>query len=181
MNNYPPPASYPPPPAPKSSAGPVVAIVLGVLGIGCLGVVIIMAAILFPVFAKTREKAREVSCESNVKQICLGLTQFMQDNNDKFALKAVSYKDKAMPYIKSEQVFHCPSDSGGSGVSYSFNQKLEGVPIAKVKQPDTTIMVYEGQNQTLDFRHDNKAVVGFVDGSVRAIRQDEAGSLSWKP
>ncbi len=180
MNNYPPPAGYPPP-APKSNAGPVVAIVLGVLGVGCLGVIIIMAAILFPVFAKTREKAREVSCESNVKQICIGLTQFTQDNNDKFALKAANYKDTVMPYIKSEQVFHCPGDTNSTSVSYSFNQNLQGVPLAKIKRPNTTVMIYEGKNQTLDFRHENKSVVGFVDGSVRAIGQDEAQSLDWKP
>jgi len=182
MNNYPPPYGQPPPPPPKSNTGGIVAIVLGVVGVGCLGFVAIMAAILFPVFAKARENARRVSCESNVKQISLGLNQFMQDHNEKFAFKAGDYKTSVMPYVKSELPFHCPSDTHSGADSYSFNANLLGVPLAKMmRHPAQTVMVYEGKNQTLDFRHENRAVVGFADGHVRSVSQAEAQTLDWKP
>ena len=174
--NYPNP--YAPPPPPKNNTAKIILIVLAVVFGGGIFLVAILAAILFPVFAKAREKARMVSCESNVKQIDLGLMQYIQDHNDKYP--GGDYKAAIQPYTMSEQLFHCPSNSVG-GESYSFNANLQGVSIAKISSPQSTVVVYEGREQTLDFRHDGKAVVGFADGSVRAIPKDEAPALRWKP
>lgn len=165
---------------PKKSGAAVVLIVLAVVFGGGIFLVAILAAILFPVFAKTREKARLVSCESNVKQISLGLMQYMQDNNDKFPPSAGAYKDAVFPYIKSEQVFHCPTDTSGSE-DYSLNTNLQGKSLEKLSNPAMVVAVYEGRSQTLNFRHDNQAVVGFADGHVKAITREQAQDLQWKP
>ncbi len=109
---------------PKKSAVATVLIVLAVVFGGGIFVIGILAAILFPVFAKSREQARLASCESNVKQIELGMIEYSQDNN-KYPSSAAGYKSAVFPYIKAEQVFHCPTDTSG-GDSYSFNANLQG-------------------------------------------------------
>ena len=89
-----------------------------------IAILAIVAAILFPVFARARENARRSSCQSNLKQIGLGLLQYSQDYDDKLVRSwygagnsgsnlTTRYKwmDAAYPYIKSEQVFNCPSQS----------------------------------------------------------------------
>ena len=92
-----------------------------------IAIIAILAAILFPVFARARENARRSSCTSNLKQIGLGLIQYSQDYDEKQPLDQFGpdndisgyggrYKwmDAAYPYIKSEQIFNCPSDSFGT-------------------------------------------------------------------
>lgn len=100
-----------------------------------VAIIAILAAILFPVFGRARENARRSSCQSNLKQIGLGLTQYLQDYDEKMpnsafggvaaATDAVNYKwmDAIFPYIKSEQIFVCPSDPGGK---YIYQKNLNG-------------------------------------------------------
>jgi len=186
-----PPPGYggPPPgcgqqPPPKNNTAKIVLIVLAVLLALAIPFIAILAAILFPVFAKVRSNARVASCESNMKQIGLGLLQYEQDNNNKLPASAAAYKDTIFPYIKSDAVFRCPADQSG-GVDYSMNTNLQGVSIDKISDPTNTVAIYEGTGQTLNFRHEytsgNVAVVCFADGSVRAIPQSKAGTLRWKP
>jgi prepilin-type N-terminal cleavage/methylation domain-containing protein/prepilin-type processing-associated H-X9-DG protein len=90
-----------------------------------IAIIAILAAILFPVFAKVREKARQTSCLSNEKQIGLGLIQYDQDNDEtvckawfggggygasdpRNASDKHKWMDAIYPYVKSTQVFHCP-------------------------------------------------------------------------
>jgi prepilin-type N-terminal cleavage/methylation domain-containing protein/prepilin-type processing-associated H-X9-DG protein len=83
-----------------------------------IAIIAILAAILFPVFAKAREKARQISCASNEKQIGLAIIQYTQDNNEIMPIFAtfdgtnkVSWAIGVQPYIKSTQLFKCPSNS----------------------------------------------------------------------
>lgn len=106
-----------------------------------IAIIGILAAILFPVFARARENARRASCQSNLKQIGLGLMQYSQDYDEILVADwyqtpassgttspgptqpqssaSVAYKwpDAAFPYIKSEQVFNCPSATNGSATN----------------------------------------------------------------
>jgi prepilin-type N-terminal cleavage/methylation domain-containing protein len=87
-----------------------------------IAIIAILAAILFPVFARARENARRSNCQSNMRQIGLGLLQYSQDYDEKL-VRAWSgsktgsdpnsnrWMDAIFPYIKSEQVFNCPSHS----------------------------------------------------------------------
>lgn len=91
-----------------------------------IAIIAILAAILFPVFAQVREKARETACISNLKQIGLGVTQYAQDFDESLpplvgfdpAGKAnnndgnmARWMDMVYPYVKNTQVFTCPSYS----------------------------------------------------------------------
>ncbi|MEI6500063.1 MAG: DUF1559 domain-containing protein [Armatimonadota bacterium] len=86
-----------------------------------IAIIAILAAILFPVFAKAREKARQASCLSNEKQISLALMQYCQDYDEKYAsvyddgngypAGRLIWADKIMPYCKNRQMFACPSQS----------------------------------------------------------------------
>ncbi|MFH1909652.1 MAG: DUF1559 domain-containing protein [bacterium] len=87
-----------------------------------IAIIAILAAILFPVFAKAREKARQASCISNTKQLGLGLLMYAQDYDETFPGRAygvyphdfatgatICWPGFIMPYIKNVQIFKCPS------------------------------------------------------------------------
>src|SRR5580692_115222 len=105
-----------------------------------IAIIAILAAILFPVFAKVREKARQTSCLSNEKQIGLAILQYVQDNDEHYPTGSqenqatpsdntdgVGWYGQCNPYIKSTQLGKCPDDStainpGVTNVSsYGFN------------------------------------------------------------
>lgn len=83
-----------------------------------IAIIAILAAILFPVFAKAREKARQASCLSNIKQLGLGLMQYVQDYDEMMPLPYSDgaagrqrWFDVCAPYLKNSQVRFCPSHS----------------------------------------------------------------------
>lgn len=91
-----------------------------------IAIIAILAAILFPVFAKAREKARQSSCLSNLKQLSLGLLQYAQDYDER--LPRNNYSDSATdhnfvgnlysilnPYLKNSQIWICPSRTNNPG------------------------------------------------------------------
>jgi len=100
-----------------------------------IAIIAILAAILFPVFAKAREKARQASCTSNLKQLALANLMYAQDYDEKFS-RIFSYdegwghaplrwwEDRVMPYVKNWQVTVCPSDKPGS--TYTSYRPPEG-------------------------------------------------------
>lgn len=91
-----------------------------------VAIIAILAAILFPVFARARENARRSSCQSNLKQIGLGIFQYTQDYDETMPSAWIGggypgtarWMDLTQPYIKSTQIFNCPSDSG-MGLPYA--------------------------------------------------------------
>ncbi|MCE5238530.1 DUF1559 domain-containing protein [bacterium] len=78
-----------------------------------IAIIAILAAILFPVFAKAREKARQSSCLSNVKQLVLATLQYAQDYDEVLPKcghdSGLVWCDFICPYAKNSQVFRCPS------------------------------------------------------------------------
>ena len=89
-----------------------------------IAIIAILAAILFPVFAQAREKARQTSCLSNIKQLGLGLFMYCQDYDETMpaafaavpaqnggGANAIPYEEQLRPYIKNNQLSGCPSDS----------------------------------------------------------------------
>lgn len=106
-----------------------------------IAIIAILAAILFPVFAQAREKARQISCLSNEKQIGLALMQYMQDFDEYYPCGnyvtgghyGQGWAGQLYPYIKSVSVFTCPDDTSvlnpswtaaKSPVSYMYNLNI---------------------------------------------------------
>ncbi|BDI29016.1 hypothetical protein CCAX7_10670 [Capsulimonas corticalis] len=83
-----------------------------------IAIIAILAAILFPVFAQAREKARQTACLSNMRQVGLGVTQYVQDNDEAYPLVTYSNDSQTRlmngvdPYIKSQDVWYCPNYFG---------------------------------------------------------------------
>src|SRR5213083_1920892 len=78
-----------------------------------IAIIAILAAILFPVFAQAREKARQASCLSNMKQLGLGLMQYAQDYDEALPPienRAGTWRNLIQPYMKSFQITACPSN-----------------------------------------------------------------------
>lgn len=115
-----------------------------------IAIIAILASILFPVFSRARENARRTSCMSNMKQLGLGVVQYMQDSDSRFpgcevgaagnglyggwmfytnfAQDGTTNFDPAQgaiyPYLKSTGVYACPSDEAEQKDSYALNGLL---------------------------------------------------------
>jgi prepilin-type N-terminal cleavage/methylation domain-containing protein/prepilin-type processing-associated H-X9-DG protein len=98
-----------------------------------IAIIAILAAILFPVFAQAREKARQTSCLSNMKQIGLAVMLYQADYDQSFPLDTAEYKGEVynydiswvkfvQPYCSNLQIFDCPSGT--------FDPTTDGVPDA---------------------------------------------------
>lgn len=184
-----------------------------------IAIIAILAAILFPVFARARENARRASCQSNVKQIGLGIMQYTQDYDERLPNAWVGPDGNAKtggwnyysqvglvgttavfdptagaiyPYLKSAQVFVCPSDTQGqrTGSSYAINGCTLSANVAGFTQGkslaafDETakwmLLSEEGTvsastddayqqifDNTFSSRHLEGSNIGFLDGHVK--------------
>jgi prepilin-type N-terminal cleavage/methylation domain-containing protein/prepilin-type processing-associated H-X9-DG protein len=103
-----------------------------------IAIISILAAILFPVFAQAREKARQTSCISNERQLGMAVLQYVQDNDEQYpnGLGAINGKrvwaaegwaGQCLPYFRSAALVRCPTDQTypidplNQPVSYAYN------------------------------------------------------------
>jgi prepilin-type N-terminal cleavage/methylation domain-containing protein len=138
-----------------------------------IAIIAILAAILFPVFAQAREKARQISCLSNEKQIGLAFMQYVQDYDETYphqqfynqVSKQWTFWEAVLtPYIKARDVFRCPSNPYGSvnwlssfdgqnfAISYAYNAVFApnwgdawNTSVAEIDKPADTILVTESR------------------------------------
>ena len=88
-----------------------------------IAIISLLAAILFPVFATAREKARQTSCAGNMKQLGLAFTQYIQDYDEACPSGAVNsrgcgWAGQIYPYVKATGSFSCPDDTSTPQWSY---------------------------------------------------------------
>jgi prepilin-type N-terminal cleavage/methylation domain-containing protein/prepilin-type processing-associated H-X9-DG protein len=128
-----------------------------------IAIIAILAAILFPVFAQAREKARSSSCLSNQKQIALAHSMYSQDYDETYApvviaglpdlpsgLPDTRWEDSIKPYIKGGNVggiLTCPSASSRA-YAYSMNPALGGMSQATAGSPAETILTADAAQAT---------------------------------
>ncbi|BCM93512.1 hypothetical protein IAD21_05403 [Abditibacteriota bacterium] len=135
-----------------------------------IAIIAILAAILFPVFARARENARRAACQSNLKQIGLGIIQYSQDYDElmiPLTSGSMQWQATLQPYIKSNQVFSCPSNTSkatvinspeimchykangnyasGAGTGFNFVRTMDqnGTSLAALVAPSQSLMVSE--------------------------------------
>jgi prepilin-type N-terminal cleavage/methylation domain-containing protein/prepilin-type processing-associated H-X9-DG protein len=145
-----------------------------------IAIISILAAILFPVFGRARENARRSSCQSNLKQLSLGVLQYQQDYDERYAPmlnviggNLLGWSQFVQPYVKSTQIFSCPSDTTSnlpaslatsanpSGfitlfpTSYSYNNLFTtanhptytAIATSIVRNPSETILITDGTSE----------------------------------
>lgn len=184
-----------------------------------IAIIAILAAILFPVFARAREKARQSSCNSNIKQLMLAHASYMTDY-DGFTCPSYLpgppvtwYYLHLLPYVKNEGIFRCPSaPTQGAGtlatnnIGYGWNYYWltyappgrtagYGGPTAheaQVQQPADTIVLADSRDNldyvirndpvgtvySPEFRHNEGANFGFLDGHAKWMKSDDALQVS---
>lgn len=101
-----------------------------------ISIMALLAAILFPVFSRVRENARRTSCQSNLKQIGLAMHQYVDDFDGRFPMRFMSpagnnyepnpfsWRYLFYPYVKSVQVFCCPSNPRYDVKAYNVNNPV---------------------------------------------------------
>lgn len=162
-----------------------------------IAIIGILASILFPVFARARENARRSSCQSNLKQIGLGVMQYVQDYDEKMPLirgiakanatpsKPYGWADSLQPYLKSTQVFQCPSDTlpaenGDAGSAFAgvpdpsdylkgyndywMNHDAGGQSQAAFNFPAQTVLLGDGGGTTASARSSTNGCRASRDG-----------------
>ena len=99
-----------------------------------LGVMVILAAIVFPVFVRGRLKAQQTTCQSNLKQISLAIKQYIQDHDSRYP-QVEEWKEAVVTYSKNSEILQCPSPRSnpsyngyyreGIFSNYSYNRYLD--------------------------------------------------------
>ena len=122
-----------------------------------IAIIAILAAILFPVFAKAREKARQTSCLSNIKQMGLAMLSYVQDYDERFCFSVdlqgsgtaddMCFDNLLVPYCKNQQMFVCPSRRTMQ-VGYGYNMHLGSLysrvntaELGRITMPAQTVMM----------------------------------------
>jgi prepilin-type N-terminal cleavage/methylation domain-containing protein/prepilin-type processing-associated H-X9-DG protein len=145
-----------------------------------IAIIAILAAILFPVFARARENARKSSCQSNVKQIAMAMLQYVQDYDERFPCYAsgsatvdpwVFWPHQLQAYIKNWMVYRCPSsryhekDFPYHGMTYPIrpnycfaNQlwQQSSVTLAQIERPAEKYLCFDSNHPALG---DTRAVM----------------------
>jgi prepilin-type N-terminal cleavage/methylation domain-containing protein/prepilin-type processing-associated H-X9-DG protein len=129
-----------------------------------IAIIAILAAILFPVFARAREKARQTSCLSNMKQLTLAALAYVQDYDEmtmrtnnvvsSYTLPSGNVSPsrnclwmyQVYPYVMNVAVFDCPShsyrwnpDAYDASFGYGMSEYVSARPLAKISHPPETI------------------------------------------
>ncbi len=127
-----------------------------------IAIIAILAAILFPVFAQAREKARQSACLSNVRQMAVAISLYLQDY-EAFPMYAVAgsenrWWNQLEPYIRNRELYRCPTVPQlryGRNMAYGYNYQYLGnsrgncwnVPVteAQIDVPASTLAVADSQ------------------------------------
>lgn len=150
-----------------------------------IAIISILAAILFPVFARARENARRTSCVSNLKQLALGIRMYTQDYDERFPMYKMNdtgvtasnpfgWSDAIQPYINNKQVLQCPSEPNKPNISpsspgytdYWINAETASsatsASLAQVAYPSQTVLSGDGDSGTS--RYNANGITNNKDG-----------------
>jgi prepilin-type N-terminal cleavage/methylation domain-containing protein/prepilin-type processing-associated H-X9-DG protein len=117
----------------------------------------ILACLLFPVFSRARESARRASCQSNLRQIALGLQQYTQDYDERFPVNPSDMDGWAIVIansVKNDQIFQCPSELKGPDdgfTDYWLNAAMVGRNEASVQYASSTILNGDGDADAVNY------------------------------
>ncbi|OPZ83590.1 MAG: hypothetical protein BWY76_02203 [bacterium ADurb.Bin429] len=122
-----------------------------------VGIIGIVAMVMFPVFAKAREKSRSSTCLNNARQIALAIQMYAQDNGQR--LPGTDWLQELAPYDVKGRLLDCPTTTG-RGNSYVYNADLAGKDLGDFPDPSTVPLVWCTAN------HNGNRVMAYLDGHV---------------
>jgi prepilin-type N-terminal cleavage/methylation domain-containing protein/prepilin-type processing-associated H-X9-DG protein len=146
-----------------------------------IAIIAILAAILFPVFAKAREKARQTTCLNNQKQLATAALMYAQDHEELLPDEATVWG--ALGVDKGVTV--CPTAGKKVGIGYGYHRGIAGMALGDLDRPTTTFLVADALSkagatpnlvydpQQLDARHAKKLIAAFVDGHVETLKRED--------
>jgi len=153
------------------------------------GVILMLALILFPVFARARDAAKAANCQSNVKQISMAMKFYLSDWNDTYP-PAENWCDAMDKYTMAPKIYVCPSVPEKL-CGYGFNDVLAGQPEGIIKDVSATVTIFEsdegwnahGRSDAMITlpRHSRGFTTGFADGHVMSVSPGSESDLSWSP
>jgi prepilin-type N-terminal cleavage/methylation domain-containing protein/prepilin-type processing-associated H-X9-DG protein len=145
-----------------------------------IAIIAILAAILFPVFARAREKARQTTCTSNQRQIMASVQMFAQDHDESFPKAETFWGDLEL----DPGVMKCPSADKSTPVNYGFMYGLAESSIGNLVDPTTTAVTCDAQgvafaNMIVDpseaqMRHSSQCIASYADGHVGVVKDQYA-------
>jgi len=115
--------------------------------LAAVGIVAVLAAVLFPVLVQARDKNDDEACMSNMKQIGLGTAQYTNDYDEREPI-AQHWASEIYPYIKSTAAYKCPRDfSRGTDttypLSYAMNENFNILRFRALSSPSATVLLTE--------------------------------------
>lgn len=139
-----------------------------------IAIIAILAAILFPVFSKAREKARQTQCLSNQKQIALATMIWTQENDEKLPPSAEYWGAIGV----SGKVLKCPNVKQLAN-GYGFNSLIGGITLGEIPDSSTAVLTMDSSNASnlvsstvdADQRHNGKFIASFVDTHVEMLNR----------
>lgn len=156
-----------------------------------IAIIAILAAILFPAFARARENARRTSCLSNLKQTGLGTMMYVQDYDETFPLYATTvawldypftpFQGLIHPYTKNYQIFSCPSSSSTGSIlngHYGININLFSATGMKLSSVSSTATTYMSMDAGNFYYYPNYAMTASADWSYIPGIGDAGGDCS---
>ena len=148
----------------------------------------IFAARLLPALAGAHNKARQISCSINEKQLGLAVKIYAGDNTNHFP-PAATWCDAIQAKAGSEQVFKCAAVNSERRCDYAYNAKLDGLDESKVDPRTVVLFEADGgwnanggpERMITQPRHGRMFVVAFADGSIQFTTQSQLSTLRWDP
>jgi prepilin-type N-terminal cleavage/methylation domain-containing protein len=131
-----------------------------------IAVIAVLAAILFPVFARAREKARQTTCMSNQRQIAASVQMYAQDHEETLPSSATIWQD-----IKVDNaILKCPTAGKNVPLAYIYNtRKCSENVLGDIQDPSNTWLTADGDNSNDAKRHSNKLIASYVDGHTAVV------------
>jgi len=157
-----------------------------------IAIISILASILFPTFSSAREKARQVVCISNQRQLAMAVEMWVQEHDEMMPSSETMWQNMGSDMRK---IIVCPTAGNNPPISYLYNNALSDLAVGSIQYPLRTMLTVDGRHkatstpvtfdnvlynaQDIIQRHNGHAVCSFVDGHV-SMDTDISG-FAYKP